>query len=113
MEHWSDARAFDGTASIVQPLIAPLYAGLSPHELVSLLLQDGRTGYQTVRGTWRHIDWDAALRKGVIEGSAFKLVSGSGLEFAHRDAAIQDLTPAGWQVRFVADQKIGRASCRE
>ncbi|HWI38057.1 MAG TPA: twin-arginine translocation signal domain-containing protein, partial [Burkholderiales bacterium] len=44
MEHWSDARAFDGTAGIVQPLIAPLYGGISPHELLALLLRDGRSG---------------------------------------------------------------------
>ena len=29
LESWSDARAFDGTISIVQPLILPLYAGKS------------------------------------------------------------------------------------
>ncbi len=32
LEHWSDTRAYDGTAAIVQPLIAPLYNGRSPHE---------------------------------------------------------------------------------
>ena len=34
LEAWSDARAFDGTASIVQPLILPLYRGRSAHEVV-------------------------------------------------------------------------------
>jgi len=105
MEHWSDLRAYDGTASIVQPLIAPLYASLSPHELLSLLLHDGSTGYQTVRDTWRQIDWEAALRKGVIDGSAFRPVSG----LAPRDAPIQDLSHASreaWHVRFIADEAV-------
>ena len=35
LEAWSDARAFDGTASILQPLIAPLYDGHSVHELLA------------------------------------------------------------------------------
>ena len=37
LESWSDARAFDGTASIVQPLIAPLYGGRSAHEVLAVL----------------------------------------------------------------------------
>src|SRR5262249_2233989 len=37
LESWGDARAFDGTASIIQPLIAPLYGGKSIHELVSVI----------------------------------------------------------------------------
>ena len=37
-KRWGDARAFDGTASIVQPLIAPLYGGRSAHELLAALL---------------------------------------------------------------------------
>ena len=36
LEEWSDARAHDGTASIVQPLIAPLYRGKSFHEVVAV-----------------------------------------------------------------------------
>ncbi|HEX9014173.1 MAG TPA: TAT-variant-translocated molybdopterin oxidoreductase, partial [Anaerolineaceae bacterium] len=35
LEMWGDARATDGTASIIQPLIEPLYAGKSPHELIA------------------------------------------------------------------------------
>ena len=37
LEEWSDARAFDGTVTIVQPLIAPLYDGKSLHEVVAAL----------------------------------------------------------------------------
>ena len=38
LESWSDARAYDGTASIVQPLIAPLYDGKTAHEVMNVLL---------------------------------------------------------------------------
>ena len=37
LESWSDARGHDGTASIVQPLIAPLYNGRCAHEVIGVL----------------------------------------------------------------------------
>ena len=37
LETWSDVRSFDGTVSICQPLIAPLYGGRSAHELFAAL----------------------------------------------------------------------------
>ena len=37
LESWSDARGYDGTASIIQPLIAPLYDGKSAHELIAAM----------------------------------------------------------------------------
>ncbi len=37
LEAWGDTRAYDGTVSIVQPLIAPLYDGKSAYELVAML----------------------------------------------------------------------------
>ena len=50
LEEWSDARAHDGTASIVQPLIAPLYHGKSFHEVVAVFTdRPERTGYELVR----------------------------------------------------------------
>ena len=53
LEEWSDARAFDGTISIVQPLIAPLYDGHTAHELVSVLADQPRTSYEIVRDYWQ------------------------------------------------------------
>jgi molybdopterin-containing oxidoreductase family iron-sulfur binding subunit len=53
LESWSDARSFDGTASIIQPLIEPLYAGRTAHEMVAVL-QDrvDVTPYDLVRERW-------------------------------------------------------------
>ena len=55
LESWSDARAFDGTASIVQPLIAPLYGGKSAHEMLSALLDPTqRPGHEIVKEFWKN-----------------------------------------------------------
>jgi molybdopterin-containing oxidoreductase family iron-sulfur binding subunit len=79
LEAWSDARAFDGTASIVQPAIAPLYDGRSVHEVLAMIV-DGveRRGYDVVREYWRgklggdfEAAWNKALSDGVIPGTAF------------------------------------------
>jgi len=53
LEAWSDARSFDGTVSIVQPLIQPLYGGKSAHELIATLSdRPERNGYDVVREYW-------------------------------------------------------------
>ena len=39
LEEWGDVRADDGTASIVQPLIAPLYGGHGVHDLLGAVLE--------------------------------------------------------------------------
>jgi MoCo/4Fe-4S cofactor protein with predicted Tat translocation signal len=80
LESWGDARAYDGTASIVQPMIAPLYGGKSAYELTALLAgQAEATGHEIVQGYWQKqhtgTDFDAFWRKslhdGWIEGTAF------------------------------------------
>ena len=40
LESWSDARGYDGTVSIIQPLIQPLYGGHNEHELVQLFFRE-------------------------------------------------------------------------
>ncbi len=79
LEAWSDVRAFDGTVTIVQPLIAPLYGGKSAHELLAALGEPpDRSGYDLVRQQWqarRHGGdfeqaWRRWLHDGVVPGTA-------------------------------------------
>jgi Fe-S-cluster-containing dehydrogenase component len=76
LESWSDTRAFDGTISIVQPLIEPMYAGISAHEIFEAVSgQSPRTPYEIVRGFWEaqnrapdfEIKWRRALSEGVVK----------------------------------------------
>jgi len=52
LESWSDVRADDGTVTIIQPLIAPLYGGKSMHEVMAALSGAERPGYELVRAYW-------------------------------------------------------------
>lgn len=54
LESWSDTRSFDGTATIVQPLIEPLYGSKTAHEVLAVFSdQYDRIGYDIVRDYWR------------------------------------------------------------
>jgi molybdopterin-containing oxidoreductase family iron-sulfur binding subunit len=91
LESWGDARAYDGTVSIIQPLIAPLYNGKSALEFVALLNgQADASGYDLVRAYWaKYITppcaglgcktfedvWRRSLHDGWIEGTAFQTES--------------------------------------
>jgi molybdopterin-containing oxidoreductase family iron-sulfur binding subunit len=78
-EQWSDARAFDGTATLIQPAIAPLYDTRSPLELLDLLVHDDptRSGQTLLREHWRgqvpagdfEAWWRTSLRRGVVPAS--------------------------------------------
>jgi molybdopterin-containing oxidoreductase family iron-sulfur binding subunit len=79
LESWSDARAYDGTISIVQPLIAPLYDGKSPHDFLAAFTDSpGVSGYDTLRNYWKaqhtgldfEMWWRKALHDGFLADSA-------------------------------------------
>ncbi len=54
LEAWSDTRAFDGTVTIVQPLIEPLYQNKSAHELLAVFTpQYDRNPYEIIREYWQ------------------------------------------------------------
>jgi len=80
LEAWGDTRAYDGTVSIVQPLIAPLYSGKSASELLAALSgQSDATGHDIVQAYWKKqhpgadfdMFWRKSLNDGWIEGTAF------------------------------------------
>src|SRR5262249_33547061 len=79
LESWGDLRAFDGTVTIQQPLIAPLYGGKSASEILAVLLgEPDRSGLETLRDYWRRQGlpgefeavWREGLRRGVVAGTA-------------------------------------------
>ena len=53
LESWSDARADDGTVTILQPLIAPLFSGRTAHELLAAFsAEPERTAHDIVKDSW-------------------------------------------------------------
>ncbi|MBI2816337.1 MAG: TAT-variant-translocated molybdopterin oxidoreductase [Acidobacteria bacterium] len=83
LEAWSDTRAFDGTVTIVQPLIAPLWGARSAHEFLATFGdQPDRPGYEIVRQYWRQQHsaeferfWRKSLNGGIVEGTALPAVN--------------------------------------
>ena len=81
LESWSDACAYDGTATIMQPMIEPLFAGVSRHVLLSALLKEPPTNsYEVVRGYWQTQHpggdferfWRKSLNDGIVRGGGMK-----------------------------------------
>jgi len=72
LESWSDARAYDGTVSIVQPMIDPLYGGRSAHYVFQTLLSEPMLSpYDAVRQTWQSTikgDFETGWRKALHDG---------------------------------------------
>ncbi len=112
LESWGDARAWDGTASIIQPLIDPMYQGRTFHEVLNVLTKHAdRSSHDTVQGYWKtqhkgaDFDdfWRIALHAGVISGTAFP-------EKAPPAPKIPDALPAaaaGIEIAFRPDPSVG------
>ena len=82
LESWGDARSLDGTATLIQPTIEPLYDSRSVIEILSLLLDpEPRAGYDLLREFWRGpmsgsdfaSTWRQSLLSGFVANSAFPL----------------------------------------
>ena len=114
-ESWSDTRALDGTASVVQPLIAPLYDGRTAHELLAALArQPGVSAHDLVQETWRarraDLDdkafdafWMTTLHDGLVTGSAFESLAVSG---ARLDVGPPPAPVAGIEVALRPDPNV-------
>ena len=116
LESWGDARAPDGTASLVQPLIRTLYDTRTSDEFLALLANEPVTrAYELTRATWRdqaqgdfETWWRGALHDGVIAGSAAQAVTAPTARAPNlpKPASSQDLAlvmgphPSVWDGRF-------------
>ena len=76
LEDWSDARSPDGLATIIQPVVQPLYDSRSIHSLVAALTSDAApSALALVRQTWGgqladDAAWANALKTGFVETAA-------------------------------------------
>ena len=119
LESWGDLRSPDGTATIVQPVIAPLNGGHTAAELLDALLSDNgpRPPYELVRDYWRQRlgaegfeqAWQQALRRGYVAGTALSaqqvtLQPAWRQGMQRRDAP--DLAGAGLDLLFQPDATI-------
>jgi molybdopterin-containing oxidoreductase family iron-sulfur binding subunit len=68
LEAWGDARTWDGTITIAQPLIAPLYGGVSTIEMLSLLLGEEKGGDTLVQEAHAKLGVTASWRQSVHDG---------------------------------------------
>jgi len=96
LESWSDARAYDGTVSVVQPMIDPLYGGRSAHHVFQALLNEPMVSpYDAVRETWKTTikgDFETGWRKALHDGWIADTVP-SGTAKASVDVAFHGAIP--------------------
>ena len=110
LETWSDARAYDGTATIIQPLIAPLYYSRSAHDVVAAFSdKPGLPAYDAVRAYWAEasthhdssidVAWRKWLNDGVVHGTKFAPIAPE-LKFSATSLPVFKPAPAD-QIEFI------------
>ena len=113
LESWSDARAYDGTISIVQPMIAPMYGGHSAHDVLQSLLDNPEASAfdAVVENAKTYIKGDfttgfrKALHDGWVEGTAFTAKAGAAAKGASIPASASAQT-SGLEISFRADPSL-------
>ena len=126
LEGWGDARGWDGTAAIVQPLVLPIFGARSEIEVLAQILGIGGTDRSLVEATWRgdstsgglladNKAWRRALHDGVIASTAFAPAA-VGVQAGAVQAAVETLpaAAAGFEIAFttgsVLDGRLGNIS---
>lgn len=119
LESWSDARAYDGTVSMVQPLIAPLYGSHTDHEIIAVLAgRAGMSSHDLVRAYWRSQRpekgkafedfWETSLYEGFIANSTLPAITVSMQSAFLRQPPTQYAgDPNSLEVVFRPDPSVG------
>ena len=111
-EYWSDAPAYDGTVSVIQPLIAPLYGGKSVHDMLAAFTETPElSSYQVVRQYWaaKHTGtdfetwWRHTIHDGFIKGSALPFLTATAKLVP---AVATNSDTSGFEISFHSDPYI-------
>ena len=110
LESWGDGRGADGTVTLQQPLIQPLFDGVTVAELWSAFLgEGGQGGYNLLRAAYPTLDevgFEHAVQKGLVENSALPKETAALQAGAVSGAADKLGGAGGFEVNFVPDHKI-------
>lgn len=115
LEAWSDGRAYDGTITIQQPLIQPLYASHSAHELLDALVSETvRSDHDLVQAYWSTQQgeanfatfWRQALHDGIVAASALP-AKPVALQAAVGEQPVTPFDTAALEINFRPDPTIG------
>lgn len=110
LEVWGDARGHDGTASIQQPIMAPLFEGRSEIEFLSLLLMEKKSGYDLIRTYWQSQGmggaefekaWRTAVHNGTVPNSASPSLTATG-----GSVSLSPTNASGFEISFMADPAV-------
>jgi MoCo/4Fe-4S cofactor protein with predicted Tat translocation signal len=112
LESWTDARAYDGTLSIVQPMIDPLYQGKSAHDVLQALLDNPQaSAYDVVQANAKTsikgdfaTGWRKTLHDGWIDGTAF--AAASATPKAGVAAGSATAATSGYEISFRPDPSL-------
>ena len=118
LESWGDARGCDGTISIQQPLVEPLFGGRTVAEVLAVFagidfdaMSIAKLAFVETGGGSEESDWRTALHEGVA-GGVFPVGSPTARR-GNLASAISDLRAeweagrGAWEVLFAAHPSIG------
>lgn len=117
LESWGDTRALDGTVALIQPLIAPLYDGISSLEMVAPFAGiSDKGGYTTMQSFWRSerpiedfdTRWDDWLADGIVPETSAARISLTPNWHALREelTKLGALSASGLDLEFLGSSKV-------
>lgn len=117
LESWGDTRGPDGTVSLVQPLLEPLFGGATDIDLLAAFLGEADKGsYAHLREYWASRTnrpdfghwWDLSLQKGIIEGTQVQRETPTP-DYGSLGAALsraRSRSTDGFEINFQQDYKV-------
>jgi molybdopterin-containing oxidoreductase family iron-sulfur binding subunit len=119
LESWGDARTADGTVVPVQPMILPMFGGLTQTEVLAALAGFASTDpyklvFETITagaGARAEGIFRKFLHDGVLEASAFRPLSvrlnrGALSRYLDSEAALKTVSRDSLEVRFINDPRM-------